>query len=221
MKEILMSIRPQWCEKIFNGSKTIEVRKSRPSIPTPFKVYVYETKGKTKYWSQPMPIPYTEGRGKVIGSFVRDRVEEYEGEFWDDDTYERIQEPWEPSDFAEYGEYEYDTIGENGEFYGKGIELSKQSCLSWNELRKYVGQGLKDFYGWHIIDPKLFDKPRELGEFYTICNKYGDDSCGDCPYLAVEQCSFPCDDCVDTWCSVDNIKPITRPPQSWCYVEDK
>ena len=95
-----------------------------------------------------------------------DRVEEYEGEFWDDDTYERIQEPWEPSDFAEYGEYEYDTIGENGEFYGKGIELSKQSCLSWNELRKYVGQGLKDFYGWHITEPKLFDKPRELGEFY-------------------------------------------------------
>lgn len=72
-----------------------------------------------------------------------------------------------------------------------------------------------------MTEPKLFDEPRELGEFYTICNKYGDDSCGDCPYLAVEQCSFPCDDCVDTWCSVDNIKPITRPPQSWCYVEDE
>ena len=221
MKEILMSIRPQWCEKIFNGSKTIEVRKSRPSIPTPFKVYVYETKGKTKYWSQPMPIPYTEGRGKVIGSFVCDRVEEYEGEFWDDDTYERIQEPWEPSDFAEYGEYEYDTIGENGEFYGKGIELSKQSCLSWNELRKYVGQGLKDFYGWHITEAKLFDTPKELEEFYTKCDKTGNDECGDCLYLRVTINSYPCDDSVDTWCGVDNKKPISRPPQSWCYVEDK
>lgn len=219
MKKILLSVHPKYCDLIFRGKKTIEVRKTCPKLEPPFEVLVYETKGKTKYWSQPLPIPYTEGGGKVIGSFVCDRVEEYEGEFWDDDTYERIQEPWEPSDFAEYGEYEYDTIGENGEFYGKGIELSKQSCLSWNELRKYVGQGLKDFYGWHIIDPKLFDKPKELGEFYTICNKYGDDSCGDCPYLAVEQCSFPCDDCVDTWCSVDNIKPITRPPQSWCYVE--
>ena len=67
MKAVLMSIHHKWCEKIFNGSKTIEVRKSRPSIDMPFKVYVYETKGKTKYWSQPMPIPYTEGRGKVIG----------------------------------------------------------------------------------------------------------------------------------------------------------
>ena len=46
MKAVLMSIRPQWCEKIFSGSKTIEVRKSCPSIPTPFKVYVYQTKHK-------------------------------------------------------------------------------------------------------------------------------------------------------------------------------
>ena len=166
MKAVMLSLRPQWCEKIFNGSKTIEVRKSRPSIPTPFKVYVYQTKHKDGKAIVGEVLNSVYGGGKVIGSFVCDRVEEYEGEFWDDDTYERIQEPWEPSDFAEYGEYEYDTIGENGEFYGKGIELSKQSCLSWNELRKYVGQGLKDFYGWHITEPKLFDKPRELGEFY-------------------------------------------------------
>lgn len=227
--KILIPIHPQWCEKIFNGEKTIEVRKTVPKIEPPFEVFVYETLGKRISCRQCVLFPMCalrslsgcyEGTGEVIGSFICDKITRYESEFWDDDTYERIQEPWEPSDFAEYGEYEYDTIGENGEFYGKGIELSKQSCLSWNELRKYVGQGLKDFYGWHIIEPKLYDKPRELGEFYTICNKYGDDSCGDCPYLAVEQCSFPCDDCVDTWCSVDNIKPITRPPQSWCRVEE-
>lgn len=214
MTAVMLSLRPQWCEKIFNGSKSIEVRKSRPSIPTPFKVYVYETKGKTKYWSQPMPIPYTEGRGKVIGSFVCDRVEEYEGEFWDDDTYERIQEPWEPSDFAEYGEYEYDTIGENGEFYGKGIELSKQSCLSWNELRKYVGQGLKDFYGWHIIEPKLFDKTRELYEF----SKFGFKDAGGCCI------NYKCPNYIDNgWmqppeCKIDGCF-LTRAPQSWCYIE--
>ena len=212
MKAVILSLRPQWCEKIFNGEKTIEVRKSYPSIPTPFTVYVYETKGKTKYWSQPMPMPYTEGRGKVIGSFVCDRIDEYEGEFWDDDTYERIQEPWEPSDFAEYGEYEYDTIGENGEFYGKGIELSKQSCLSWNELRKYVGQGLKDFYGWHITEPTLFDKPRELCEFYAPCRKgkeTADESCKGCSYAfkGVSTGEIICDNA------------ITRPPQSFCYIE--
>ena len=241
MKKILLVVHPKWCEKIFSGEKTIEVRRNRPKLEPPFTVYVYCTKAKNIREDGLYLLPNDkelylgckekdlgfvcwEGdfrNGKVIGSFVCDKITRYESEFWDDDTYERIQEPWELPDFSEYGEYEYDTIGINGEFYGAGVELSKQSCLSWNELRKYVGQGLKDFYGWHITEPKLFDKPRELGEFYTICNKYGDDSCGDCPYLAVEQCSFPCDDCVDTWCSVDNIKPITRPPQSWCYVEDK
>lgn len=195
MKKVLISIHPKWCEKIFNGSKSIEIRKSRPSIPTPFKVYVYQTKHKGKSIVSDVLNSVYAG-GKVIGSFVCDRVEEYEGEFWDDDTYERIQEPWEPSDFAEYGEYEYDTIGENGEFYGKGIELSKQSCLSWNELRKYVGQGLKDFYGWYITAPKLFDKPKELGEFRKVCLN---GKCSDCIY---EECK------------------ITRPPQSWCYVEE-
>ena len=215
MKAVILSLRPQWCEKIFNGSKSIEVRKSRPSIPTPFKVYVYQTKLKVNKGDSFMVVDALNenlGCGKVIGSFVCDKVEEYEGEFWDDDTYERIQEPWEPSDFAEYGEYEYDTIGENGEFYGKGIELSKQSCLSWSELRSYVGQGLKDFYGWHITEPKLFDKPRELCEFYAPCRKgkeTADESCKGCSYAfkGVSTGEIICDNA------------ITRPPQSFCYIE--
>ena len=41
---VLISIRPQWCELIANGKKTIEVRKSRPKLETPFKCYIYETK---------------------------------------------------------------------------------------------------------------------------------------------------------------------------------
>lgn len=166
MKKILLVVHPKWCKMIFNGKKTIEVRRTRPKLEPPFEVLVYETKGQFIKSVKGACTTYGYGQGKVIGSFICDKITRYESEFWDDDTYERIQEPWEPSDFAEYGEYEYDTIGENGEFYGKGIELSKQSCLSWNELRSYVGQGLKDFYGWHLTEPKLFDKPRELGEFY-------------------------------------------------------
>lgn len=192
MKAVMLSLRPQWCEKIFNGSKTIEVRKSRPSIPTPFKVYVYETKGKTKYWSQPMPIPYTEGRGKVIGSFVCDRV--FELKINGDD----------------YGNYwhEWDDEGD-----------IQDMCLSYEELETYLGKSVG--YGWHISDLKIYDKPKELEEFYTKCDKTGNDECGDCLYLRVTINSYPCDDSVDTWCGVDNKKPISRPPQSWCYVEDK
>lgn len=220
MKSVLISIQPQWCELIFSGEKTIEVRKTAPKLETPFKVYVYQTKHKGKsIVSEVLSTVY--GGGKVIGEFVCDKVEEYEGEFWDDDTYERIQEPWEPSDFAEYGEYEYDTIGENGEFYGKGIELSKQSCLSWNELRKYVGQGLKDFYGWHITDLKIYDKPKELSEFYTLgnCEKY--DFCNQCKNFHrgqgwLDGSYYDEDSCLD-----NTRIPVTRAPMSWRYVEER
>lgn len=32
MKAVMLSLRPQWCEKIFNGSKSIEVRKTAPKL---------------------------------------------------------------------------------------------------------------------------------------------------------------------------------------------
>lgn len=82
MKAILMSIHPKWCEKIFNGEKTIEVRKTRPTtiirlFEPPFMVYVYQTKRKGKsIVSEVLNSVY--GGGKVIGSFVCDKVEYYE-----------------------------------------------------------------------------------------------------------------------------------------------
>ena len=37
MKAVLLSIRPNWCKLIWSGMKTIEVRKNRPNLKTPFK----------------------------------------------------------------------------------------------------------------------------------------------------------------------------------------
>ena len=42
-KAVLISIRPKWVERIANGEKTIEVRKTRPKLETPFKCYIYCT----------------------------------------------------------------------------------------------------------------------------------------------------------------------------------
>ena len=47
MKSVLISIRPQWCEKIASGEKTIEVRKTAPK-KVPFKCYIYMTQGTYK-----------------------------------------------------------------------------------------------------------------------------------------------------------------------------
>lgn len=36
MKAVLISIKPTWCAKIASGEKTIEVRKTKPKLETPF-----------------------------------------------------------------------------------------------------------------------------------------------------------------------------------------
>lgn len=65
---VLISIRPEWVEKIVRNEKTVEVRKTRPNLDTPFKCYIYCTQGNDARrlrgsW------------GKVIGEFICDRVE--------------------------------------------------------------------------------------------------------------------------------------------------
>lgn len=77
MKSVLISIRPQWCEKIANGEKTIEVRKTRPKLETPFKCYIYCTKPKFEH--EDHITLFSEQRcfyagGKVIGEFVCDKI---------------------------------------------------------------------------------------------------------------------------------------------------
>ena len=79
MKAVLLSIQPKWCELIASGKKTVEVRKSKPKLQTPFKCYIYETQSRTE-------TPFVDeeghyifkGRGQVIGEFVCGRISEYE-----------------------------------------------------------------------------------------------------------------------------------------------
>lgn len=44
-KAVLISIRPERCEKIINGKKTIEVRKTAPKCGVPVRCYIYCTTG--------------------------------------------------------------------------------------------------------------------------------------------------------------------------------
>ena len=52
-KAVLISIRPDWVEKILSGEKTLEVRKTRPKLEAPFKVYIYCTAGNLSYEEPP------------------------------------------------------------------------------------------------------------------------------------------------------------------------
>lgn len=72
-KAVLISIRPEWVNKIISREKTVEVRKTRPNLGTPFKCYIYETQGKSDTpWIDEDGHMIFRGRGKVVGEFVCD-----------------------------------------------------------------------------------------------------------------------------------------------------
>lgn len=70
-KAVMISIQPKWCELIASGKKTIEVRKTKPKLKTPFKCYIYETRAKDHY-----AVFHENTIGKVIGEFVCDKITE-------------------------------------------------------------------------------------------------------------------------------------------------
>lgn len=75
MKSVLISIQPKWCELIASGKKTVEVRKTKPKLETPFKVYIYCTQDKKFNFCTDNGEQYTHiGNGKVIGEFVCDTM---------------------------------------------------------------------------------------------------------------------------------------------------
>lgn len=169
-KSVLISIQPKWCEKIASGEKTVEVRKTKPKIETPFKCYVYCTEPNTKNPWKLLEIHSSDGKihkgnGKVVGEFVCDEI------------------------------------------YDMRDVLIEPTCLTIEEWCKYTDNHKGIVYGWHISDLKIYDEPRELSEFRTIC-KYGDDY----PCQICNKSKY--DDCNILYC--DNI--LKRPPQSWCYV---
>ena len=69
----------------------------------------------------------------------------------------------------------------------------------------------KTVYGWHISDLVIYDKPRELSEFKHKCNGV----CVDTKKM------FKCERFIEEGFKCNGLNPITRPPQSWCYVESE
>lgn len=159
-KAVLISIRPEWCEKIASGEKTVEVRKTKPKLEPPFKCFIYCTKPSYNHEDFFVFDAGTEkykayyGGGKVIGEFICDRIE---------DITPAIE--------------------------GKGFE--KDTCIPLWKLMIY-SKGGSIVYGWHISDLVVYEKPKILSEF---------EKCKDCG--AYMKWHF-----------------LSRPPQSWCYVEE-
>ena len=190
MKAIMISIQPQYVEKILNGEKTIEIRKTMPKCELPCKVYIYCTMGKNtivyverkgeKDWygniakntmivTRPKYdyMNYTnETLGKVIAEFMLNKV----------DILERDLNDWLPKN-------RYDVSN----------DLLKNINLNQEQLWNY-GQG-ETLYAWHIDNLKIYDTPKELSEFSSISKR-----------MKGKESRF-------------TSHLLQRPPQSWCYVE--
>ena len=193
-KAVMLSIRPKWVEKIASGEKTIEVRKTRPKLDTPFKCYIYCTLPKyphEDFIATNYPMPQFYGGGKVIGEFTCDRI------------------------------YKIDKDSTDFLFKAGGLSVYKQAaeekcglCVAMtdDELHGYLGhcQG----YGWHISSLKIYDAPKKLGEFWRDCLEYSELSTN------CWSCENVCGDGDETDCNTDGRLYLHRPPQSWCYVEE-
>lgn len=186
MKAILMSIKPKWVEKIASGEKTIEVRKSVPKCGTPFKVYMYATKTGERIFTKGDRV-FEIARnltGKVVGEFVCDKI----------------------YDMFPFG------MGSGVELNGRLVsseEFCGMACLTEKEIEDYIG--IKDGYGLHISDLKIYDKPRELSEFWRPCPFKTEDQDNDC---------IQCDAAADSDTGFVCTNRVWKAPQSWCYVEE-
>lgn len=84
------------------------------------------------------------------------------------------------------------------------------TCLTDKEIMDYLGNG-KRGCGWHISDLKIYDEPKELSEFYKIgALSYDDWLYG--MYNGTTESTYE-----------KYLRPfkLARPPQSWCYVEER
>lgn len=202
-KAVMLSIRPKWVEKIANGEKTIEVRKTRPKLEMPFKCYIYCTRDKHLAFMQnqtgtnliacmnaetAIPVGGFLGNGKVIGEFTCDQIIDA---WWD---------------------YVPDAI--TREVTGGNLEALDGSGMTDEELFSYVGESMRGHcYGWHISDLRIYDAPKKLGEFWRDCLEYSELSTN------CWSCENVCGDGDETDCNTDGRLYLHRPPQSWCYVE--
>lgn len=196
MKAVLISTRPKWCEKIANKVKRLEIRKTAPKLKPPFKVYVYCTKG---------PL-YLNSHNGYVYLEESDRLG-----FRGQGLYQRLN----PGVIGEFVCYRIDYW--NHQIHDDDTitleRASELSCVSEDELVEYADLG--HFYAWHISDLKIYEKPMALYEFYHKCEKM---ACEWCEHLKYQQVNS---DERDYDCEYLNGNiPLSRPPQSWCYVEE-
>ena len=191
MKAVLISTQPKWCEKI---CRKIGEENGMPVYLKPVEVRK----------SAPKEVPFKAYLYCTNGRFDITDI--------DDITSESVRVVSEGrgkviGEFVCRAVEKYD-IDLGGDYYRISDKESIQTCLDQTSLFKY-GNG-RDLYGWHISDLKIYDTPKELSEFRKPC-PHEAMPCWICPSCDLDKDYYSLMQCLNT---------ISRPPQSWQYVEE-
>lgn len=185
-KELLISIKPEHLVNILYGKKTRELR---TRVPKEYKgwVNIYCSKNEILeesflgYRNLSVSAYYRNGIGRSLSGKVVAR-------FWFDEY-----------DSYRYGEISYPYI-EDYYFTNEDLE---SLCLTYEEVREY-GNG-KTLYAWHIKKLEIFDKPKELSEFYKT----------NLPYVGINEIKHALEKN-----NTDNLRhySLSKAPQSYQFV---
>ena len=191
MRDVLISLKPYYYYLIGENIKKVEVRKTYPKAEDWSRgAWFYMSRDENSFGKIPKEFQekYRKHFGKVGMRFVCPKISHW---WWS--SYD--------GDFNDGGEY---NITDD--------EL-KATCLNYSEFENYGDT--KILHGLNITDLVVYDEPRELWEFKTICKEYGSDNpnCTECHYYIDGMC-YEYD---ESDCGCSGRKPITRPPQSWQF----
>lgn len=209
MKAILISIRPQWVEKILNGIKKDEIRKGTTIYKAinkliaeqgvaPMLIYCTKDNKQGLVWDDDGKgiinnrlFPYAKNcpehdrlvNGKVVARFNA--------------TAEKIEHSYSHFYFSEE---------ESKKMLYEGL-IERRGCISADNLHLYL-KG-KNGTAIHINDLEIFDEPKEISDFYKLGAWKVYEEQLDSSYMKRNE--------QEIMKSLGQV--LTRAPQSWCYVE--
>ena len=227
---------------IASGKKTVEVRKTAPKLEPPFKCYIYCTnKRPFLVWGDVFRGNW-ETEFTYISGYSRERAEKIwdlfngkvMGEFICDSIFE-IAEDFNIHDELPGAPKESWLTWENApDEYDSQEAIEKATCLSLDEISAYMGASDR-CYCWHISKLQVYDDPKPITDFYKcgalsmedldeeLCCRCSQTDYGDKKEIHTPSGVWMCE---GAWCAdayqayLDEEFSITRPPQSWCYVEE-
>lgn len=229
-KSIIISIQPQWVEKILNGKKTIEIRKSIPKCDLPIDVYIYCTKSDINLYKviREVYMYFDMGVAEPFEDFKYYKLDDYDysnkgkARFnIDDGFYDELYCKLNGKIVAKFtlNNIERFDVPYPAWFYevkDKLQHITDGSCLTLLSLHHYLKND--SGFAWHIDNLEIFDKPMELSEFYinNFESKFDYMDCG------FQECGNAIQNSIlgdDGYCYPQNCPKmrVTKAPQSWCY----